>query len=151
MTDARNEKSWIAVASAEHVRTGVAAGFMQVCHGKAQPLRRMKAGDRVAYYSPTTVFRGGDRLQAFTAIGRVADDAPYRAVADAPFRRQVAWAQAQPAPIAPLLDDLAFTAGRRNWGFLMRFGLFEVATADLDRIAAAMQASQPASASGGRR
>lgn len=33
-------KSWIAVASAEHVRSGRSQGFMQVCHGKAAPLRR---------------------------------------------------------------------------------------------------------------
>lgn len=45
-------RNWVAVASAEHVRIGRAAGFMQVCHGKAAPLRRIKPGDRVAYYSP---------------------------------------------------------------------------------------------------
>jgi hypothetical protein len=26
---------------------------MQVCHGKAAPLRRVQPGDRVVYYSPT--------------------------------------------------------------------------------------------------
>lgn len=36
--------NWIAVASAEHVRIGRAGGFMQVCHGKATPLRRVKPG-----------------------------------------------------------------------------------------------------------
>jgi hypothetical protein len=45
------EKCWIAVASAEHVRAGVTAGIMQVCHGKAQPLRRLHTGDRIAYYT----------------------------------------------------------------------------------------------------
>jgi EVE domain-containing protein len=64
--------SWIAVASAEHVRIGRAQGFMQVCHGKAAPLRRLAPGDRIAYYSPTESFGGKDRLQAFTAIGVVA-------------------------------------------------------------------------------
>ena len=29
------------------------AGFMQVSHGKAAPLRRIRPGDGVAYYSPT--------------------------------------------------------------------------------------------------
>lgn len=42
-------QNWIAVASAEHARRGREGGFMQVCHGKAAPLRRMGAGDRVAY------------------------------------------------------------------------------------------------------
>jgi hypothetical protein len=58
-------RNWVAVASAEHVRIGRGQGFMQVCHGKAAPLRRLHSGDGVVYYSPTAVFRGNDRLQAF--------------------------------------------------------------------------------------
>ncbi|MDD5576645.1 MAG: EVE domain-containing protein, partial [Acidithiobacillus sp.] len=54
-------RNWVAVASAEHVRIGRAAGFMQVCHGKAAPLRRIKPGDRVAYYSPTVEFGGKNK------------------------------------------------------------------------------------------
>jgi len=46
-------QNWIAVASAEHVRRGQSEGFMQVCHGKAAPLRRVRPGNRVVYYSPT--------------------------------------------------------------------------------------------------
>jgi hypothetical protein len=38
-------KHWLAVASAEHVRRGQAEGFMQVCHGKAAPLKRIQPGD----------------------------------------------------------------------------------------------------------
>jgi hypothetical protein len=33
-------RNWIAVASAEHAQRGRSEGFMQVCHGKAAPLRR---------------------------------------------------------------------------------------------------------------
>jgi hypothetical protein len=62
-------RNWVAVASAEHVRIGRSHGFMQVCHGKAAPLRRVQPGDRVVYYSPTFAFRGRDGLQSFTAIG----------------------------------------------------------------------------------
>ena len=58
-------RAWIAVASAEHVRRGLAGGFMQVCHGKDGPLRRMRPGDRVAYYSPTETFGGTDRDAAY--------------------------------------------------------------------------------------
>ena len=43
-------RNWLAVASAEHVEIGRSAGFMQVCHGKASPLRRVQPGDRVVYY-----------------------------------------------------------------------------------------------------
>ena len=82
-------KNWIAVASAEHVRLGRSKGFMQVCHGKSAPLRRIHPGDAVVYYSPTNAFGGNDRLQSFTAIGVVIDGALYQADMDSfrPFRR----------------------------------------------------------------
>jgi hypothetical protein len=38
----RSLQNWIAVASADHVGRGRAPGFMQVCHGKAAPLRRIQ-------------------------------------------------------------------------------------------------------------
>ena len=64
---------WVAVASAEHVRRGRSEGFMQVSHGKAAPLKRVKPGDRVVYYSPAVKLGGTDKLQAFTsASSRIA-------------------------------------------------------------------------------
>ena len=70
-------KNWIAVASAEHVAIGRELGFMQVCHGKAGPLRRLRAGDQVVYYSPTHSFGGKDKLQSFTACGTVLEAISY--------------------------------------------------------------------------
>ncbi|WP_022704604.1 hypothetical protein [Pseudorhodobacter ferrugineus] len=43
---------WIGVASADHVAIGRAQGFMQVCHDKGSPLRRIKPGRAVISYSP---------------------------------------------------------------------------------------------------
>ena len=80
-------KHWIAVASAEHVRLGRAAGFMQVSHGKAAPLRRIAAGDLVAYYSPTVVFGDKDAFRSFTAIGKVLLSALSKEDLDAYLRR----------------------------------------------------------------
>jgi len=140
-------RNWVAVASAEHVRIGRGQGFMQVCHGKAAPLRRLHPGDGVVYYSPTAVFRGNDRLQAFTAIGVVKDDAPYQADMRGgfcPFRRDVSWHAAREVPIRPLLGGLDFTTAGRNWGFQLRFGLFEISEHDMAVIAAAMGAAAPA-------
>lgn len=137
---------WIAVASAEHVRRGREGGFMQVCHGKAAPLRRIRRGDHVVYYSPTATFGGRDRLQAFTALGSVIDDAPYGAdMGDGfrPYRRAVAWEDAGDVPIRPLLDVLAFTAGRPNWGCQLRLGLFAIGEGDAAVIEAAMRAVPP--------
>lgn len=135
-------KYWIAVASAEHARRGK-AGFMQVNHGKKAPLQRIAAGDGVAYYSPAETIGGKDRLQSFTIIGRVRDEELYQGVMGGdfvPWRRNVDYADAAEAPIAPLLDKLDFTRGNRNWGYQMRFGLFEIAASDFHTIAEAMGA-----------
>jgi hypothetical protein len=134
-------KYWIAVASAEHARRG-RAGFMQVNHGKEAPLRRIHPGDSVAYYSPTITFGGKDKLQAFTLIGRVKPGDIYEGEMGGwtAHRRDVAWADAEGAPIGPLLDDLDFTKGKTNWGYQLRFGLFEITEHDFERIAEAMHA-----------
>jgi EVE domain len=139
-------RNWLAVAAAEHVEIGRNAGFMQVGHGKATPLRRVQPGDRVVYYSPNRIYspshasRGKDRLQAFTAIGTVKQGALYQAdmgFGFHPFRRDVAWHDAEPAPLALLQDGLAFTQDM-NWGYRLRQGLIEISDADMTTIAEAM-------------
>jgi hypothetical protein len=134
---------WIAVASAEHVRRGRQGGFMQVNHGKAAPLRRVRPGDGIIYYSPTTIFGEKDGLQAFTAIGTVREGEPYQGDMGGDFtpsRREVEWAKAEETPIKPLLDRLHSTAGKSNWGYQLRFGLFPISAHDFSLIAEAMGA-----------
>ncbi|MFZ1660532.1 MAG: EVE domain-containing protein [Paracoccaceae bacterium] len=135
---------WIAVASANHVARGLAGGFMQVCHGKEGPLKRLRVGDDVVYYSPTETFGARDICQAFTAIGTVRETPPYRydmGGGFVPFRRDVDWAQALVAPIRPLLDHLDFTRGKPNWGHPFRYGLFQISAEDFCTIAQAMAVS----------
>jgi hypothetical protein len=139
-------RNWIAVASAEHARRGCAQpaqGYMQVCHGKCAPLQRVAPGDRVAYYSPTTVMGGKDKLQRFVSIGIVQNGVPYEfnmGGGFVPYRRDVAYVAAQEAPIVPLLDAFEFVQDRARWGYKFRFGLFKVSDADMRVIATAMQA-----------
>jgi hypothetical protein len=124
---------------------GRATGFMQVCHGKAAPLRRIQPHDRVACYSPTLEFRGRDKCQAFTALGIVSDRQPYRGAAQgdfSPCRRDVTWLETRDAAITPLLDALELSAGRRNWGYQFRFGLFRISEHDMRFIAKAMGVTQ---------
>lgn len=138
---------WIAVASAQHVRRGRQGGFMQVNHGKAAPLRRVKPGDGIVYYSPTAVLGEKDGLQSFTAIGTVREGELYQGDMGGgftPFRRDVDWAVAEETPIKPLLDRLEFTAGKTNWGYQLRFGLFSASAADFALIAEAMGAKMAA-------
>ncbi|TGV77819.1 EVE domain-containing protein, partial [Mesorhizobium sp. M00.F.Ca.ET.149.01.1.1] len=115
---------WVAVASAEHVRIGRRDGFMQVNHGKAPPLRRVKPGDGIVYYSPSTVLGAKDGLQSFTAIGTVRQGEVYEGVMGrgfTPARRGVDWRDATETPIKPLLDRLDVTAGKPIWGYQLRF------------------------------
>jgi len=139
-------KNWIAVACAAHARRGSAEpcqGYMQVCHGKSAPLRRVAPGDRVVYYSPTITMGGKDKLQAFVSIGLVEQGEVYpfdMGAGFVPFRRDVAYVPALEVPIAPLLDSLEFVEDRSRWGYKFRFGLFAVSDADMLRIARAMQA-----------
>lgn len=137
-------KYWIAVASAEHVRKGQAQGFMQVCHGKLAPLRRLNSDDWVVYYSPTVTFGGREKLQAFTAIGKIKEGEPYQVEMEEgfyPFRRNVNWFQAQDTSIIPMLNALNFTKNKKNWGYALRFGLLEIGEDDMHKIFLAMRAS----------
>lgn len=134
--------NWIAVASAEHVQKGRLSGFMQVCHGKGAPLRRMKPNDGVVYYSPTITFGGKDKLQSFTALGQIIDREPYQVDMGngfCPFRRDVLWFDAQEAPITPMLEQLDFTKNKKSWGYQFRFGLIAISEHDMQLIIKAMQ------------
>ena len=91
-------RCWINTISRDHVRVGVDGSFTQAGHGKASGLKRLSAGDRIAFYSSKTSFRDGEPLKAFTAIGRVADEELYQvemAPGFRPWRRNVEFVRAQ--------------------------------------------------------
>ncbi len=132
---------WINCLSRNHVLAGVEGGFTQAGHGKAEPLRRLSSGDVIIFYSSGTLFRAGELLQQFTAIGRVAGDAPYQAKVTQkfnPWRRRVEFIECQAASILPLIPELSFITDKTNWGLALRRGLFEINPRDAMLIAAAM-------------
>jgi len=134
---------WIGVVSFSHVKRGVAGGFAQLGHGKAAPLRRMKAGDWLIYYSPKTDMTGGEPLQMFTAIGRVTGESIYRHAMSPdfmPFRRDIQYLKCKPAPIAPLIPKLSFIKDPRRWGYPFRAGHIEISRRDWQLIARSMEA-----------
>lgn len=118
---------------------------MQVCHGKAGPLRRVRPGDGIACYSPSVAFGGKTAYRAFTAIGIIAEGEPYAFDMGGgfhPWRRDVRWTASMDAPVTPLLQRLGFSAGVRNWGQQLRSGLLAISSEDFRLIAAAMSAVQ---------
>lgn len=140
-------KNWIAVASANHARRGCAPsdgpGYMQVCHGKAAPLKRVGGGDRVAYYSPTVTMGGKDKLQRFVSIGLVLPGEPYAfdmGGGFVPYRKDVHYVDSVEAPILPLIAQFEFVESPARWGYKFRFGLFEISENDMRLIARAMVA-----------
>jgi len=132
-------RCWIVVASQAAVGDAIAGGYVEVSHGKAGPLTRMRPGDRIACYSPRASDERGAPVQCFTALGRVAD-APFYQVPDRhqPFRRAVHWITATPAPVRPLIDALGFIRNKAYWGTAFRFGYLRVPPEDFERIAVAM-------------
>lgn len=137
--------NWIGVASREHVKAAIKGGFAQAGHGKKAPVKRMKRGDHILYYSPREGLGAGERVQAFTAIGRVEDDEPHQAIQSEcfePFRRKVHYFRAHDAPIRPLLEELDLTRGRSSWGMVFRRSLFAINDRDFRIIARAMGVAQ---------
>ncbi|WP_148931728.1 EVE domain-containing protein [Paenibacillus methanolicus] len=140
-TDRQQCRYWIGVVSASHVERAAQGGFAQLCHGKAAPLRRMRQGDWLIYYSPRTDMAKGKPLQSFTAIGQVVDDRIYEyrmSETFVPLRRDVRFLPCQAVKIADLLGQLTFTRGKLNWGYAFRFGQFEIGIEDFQTIARSM-------------
>ena len=135
---------WIGVASKDHVDSAIAGAFTQLNHGKAAPLERMRAGDGYLFYSPRTAYPHGEPLQAFTAIGLIRSGNVYQAPLGEdshPFRIDVDYLPARPAPIKPMIAQLSFIRSKTHWGAAFRFGMLRIPEVDFMLIAAAMGCS----------
>jgi len=141
VADAR--RSWIGVASRDHVNVAIKGAFIQLNHGQRAPLRRLKAGDSVIMYSPRTAYPDGDPLQAFTAIGTVVTGDVYQVEVTPdfrPHRMDVQFVPSKEVHIKPLVEHLSFITGKSHWGAVFRFGLIEVPASDFTLIAERMGA-----------
>src|SRR3954447_12745991 len=102
---------WINTISRDHVQLGVEGGFTQANHGRPTTLRKLEAGDLMAFYSPRTTYPDGDPPQRFTASGRIVDDEPYQAEMTEtfhPWRRRIEFWPAGEVAIQDLIADLSF-------------------------------------------
>ncbi|NNN09364.1 MAG: EVE domain-containing protein [Acidimicrobiaceae bacterium] len=132
--------AWLGVVSRDHVRRGVENGIAQIGHGERTGLARMKRGDWLIYYSPSSSLENNEPLQSFTAIGVVADDEICQADEGGfkPWRRRVNYVtNATETPIRPLIGILVMTS-TPNWGYQLRRGLLMLSDADFTIIQGAM-------------
>lgn len=146
-------KYWIGVVSRDHVLKGVEGGFCQVCHGRRAAVSRMKADDWIIYYSPVKALSTSEssdkietktnRYQRFVVIGRVKDENIYphqMFPGSIFFRRDVEYlTNVGEVAIEGLKDKLEFVKNNRNWGLLLRRGLFNISPHDFELIRNAME------------
>ncbi|MFE6167460.1 EVE domain-containing protein [Viridibacillus arvi] len=136
-----NQKFWVGVVSEEHVRIGEKGEFAQLCHGKCAPLKKMKEGDWLIYYSPKTKYPDGKPLQSFTAIGTVKSGIIYRFEMNPqfiPFRMDIEYQPCQNISLSSIKKMLEFVNENANIGLLFRRGHFEIEQKDFMTIANAM-------------
>ena len=134
-------KYWIAAISKEHTMRGVNGGFIQVCHGKQAPLKRMKKGDYILVYSSKITMDGNEKCQKFTALGQVIDDEVYPFKMSEnfiPFRRNIQFLQCTETSIIPLINELEFIIQKKHWGYPFRFGFFEIKENDFNTLTTKM-------------
>lgn len=133
---------WLVVVSKDHIEIGKKLGIVQANHGKAAPMKRMRPGDLIVFYSPKVHFQGKELLKKFTAIARVKKGDVYLGDMGggfAPYRRDVEFISCKETDIQPLIDTLTFIRNKKSWGFVFRFGFFEIPKVDFENIAKAMQ------------
>lgn len=129
------QRAWLGVVSADHTRRAVDGGFIQLNHGKRYGVARLRQGDGFAIYSPTERYGEKTPLRAFTALGVVADEAPYQAEPMSmgargtiePWRRRIEFLPVRRAVLRDL--DLELTRAP-NWGYQLRRGLVPLAPED---------------------
>ena len=137
----RMPRYWCGVVSREHIMIGVSGGFCQVGHGKRAPLARMAVGDGIVFYSPVLSLGSKEKVQRFTAIGRISGESVYQVEmlpSFKPYRRDVQYFKGREVDIHPLLQELEITKGRSSWGYMFRMGHFALPEEDFFKIARAM-------------
>ena len=89
-------------------------------------MNRMKKGDYLLYYSPKYQLNGQEKLQAFTAVGKILDDTAYQVEmfeGFVPFRRDVSYYQ--PVKDCPI-EQVRQHPQWRQYASQIRYGHFEV-------------------------
>jgi hypothetical protein len=129
---------WLGVAHRDHVLVGAAEGFVRLCHGRSNPLKKLDVGDYLVYYSPSAFSNKKTNLRSFTAFTRIegasVESVPSR---EGAFRRSAKFLPCVEAPIKSIVG-LELTKGA-HWGMRLRSGLVALDEGDFKLIANAMK------------
>ncbi len=134
-------KYFLAVASKDHVGSGVKQGIAQAGHGRKDYMSKLSKGDWIIYYSSKDKFEEGKSYKKFTAIGQITDDEPYQPDSKSnfkPYRRNVDYKSCNEADIHPLIEQLGFIKNKKKWGFYLISGFREISKEDFEIIKHAM-------------
>ncbi|WP_073075402.1 EVE domain-containing protein [Flavobacterium chilense] len=132
---------WIAAISKEHAQLAINGNFIQVCHGKEAPLKRMKQDDYILIYSSKIKMTENEKYQMFTALGKVSDDRVYSFQMTEqfkPFRRNIEFLKCNEVSILPMIENLEFITDKKHWGYPFRYGFFEINENDFNFITSKM-------------
>ncbi|WP_273760632.1 EVE domain-containing protein [Bartonella sp. ML70XJBT.G] len=133
-------KHWIAVISREHARLAAQFGFLQVCHGKARPLRKTSKGDEVFIYCPRCKMGTGQILQTIEFQCIFKDNHIYQVEQMphfTPFRKDVIFHKQARSVVLKEIQGLEFLTNS-HWGMLARQVFFEITAFDAAKIRKAM-------------
>ncbi|WP_156851634.1 EVE domain-containing protein [Bartonella refiksaydamii] len=125
-------KHWIAVISRAHARFAAEFGFLQVCHGKAGPLRKTSKGDEAFIYCPRCEIGTGQVIQTIEFQCIFKDDHIYQvkqAPNFVPFRKDVIFNKQAQSVILKEIQGLEFLTNP-HWGMLAQRDFFEITAYD---------------------
>lgn len=128
---------WVNIICLDHAEIAAREGIVQADHGKPDRMSKLSRGDGIVIYSPRTSLRSRAPVQAFTALGYLADDECYQVTIGPgfrPWRRKVDWTLTRHVGVRPLIDKLSFLPDGSSWGLPFRRGLFTISPEDFDVI-----------------
>ena len=102
----------------------------------------MNEDDWIIYYSPVIKFGSKEPYQCFTALGKVKKGHPYQFSMTKdfiPWRRKISFLETKDVSIKMLLENLSFIKNKQKWGFIFRYGFFEIPESDFRIIREKME------------
>lgn len=132
---------WITSTDRKQADSGLEAGYAELAAGDHDANTRPDRGDFLVVYCDLTGDPDDDPVEAFTAMGRIADDGPEPFTGEdgeTAYRRKVAFFSCIETRAHTLIGDLSFARDKENWRTTLVAGLRRIDTADFLVIAEAI-------------